>query len=89
MAVEVDSQGNFLFENVIPGQYRIKVNAADRCFAKEEVKVQLRNSDIADVTFIQIGYPLEINADRDIKVTVQAEGDKSDGTVTALTKVPR
>lgn len=88
VAVEVDAEGRFLFENVIPGLYRIKVNAADRCFAQEEIKVQLKNSDIADVSFTQIGYPVEINMDRDVEVTVQPEGAESDGKVSSLTKVP-
>jgi len=57
--VELAADGSFVFPNVAPGQYRVKVNADNRCFGSDEVKVALKAADIADLKFSQVRlFPL-------------------------------
>lgn len=64
-------QRDFKFENLASGMFSLKIVGERFCWKQETVEnVQLKNSDVENIAFIQTGIPMEIESSHETKVDV-------------------
>ncbi|KAK3103627.1 hypothetical protein FSP39_020627 [Pinctada imbricata] len=69
----------YQFDNVMPGKYKVTLLHDTWCWKEKSVEVEVSNSDIASVDFLQTGYILKCSISHEIKLHFAHE--KKEGTV--------
>ncbi|KAJ5072796.1 nodal modulator 1-related [Anaeramoeba ignava] len=55
----INKDGSFVIDNVIPGNYKIRVDEETFCWENEEYPVQIETENIANIVFQQKGFLLK------------------------------
>jgi hypothetical protein len=75
-----DGQSTFEFPMLVPGKYSVKMEKSEWCWQQEAFEVNLSDSSLETVEFIQTGFQLRVVSNQDIKIQYQIGSGSGSGS---------
>lgn len=69
-------KGSFEFTSILPGKYKIIINKPDFCWKDSELIVEIRAQSYSNIQFVQAGYAMQYQAEKDIDVMIEGKTEK-------------
>ncbi len=56
MNANVNENHEFVFNDILSGQYRLAIIKPEWCWDQEDIQIKVQNTDVKNIDFKQAGY---------------------------------